>query len=200
MSERRSQTERTQATRARLLAVARDRFARDGFNAVSAEDLVRAAGLTRGALYHHFAGKDGLFLAVYEAMQREIAVRIEAAATAAPDAWEALRRGCLAFLDACTDPAVQRIVLLDAPTVLGWERWRQVDAAEGVSLLSEGLREAIAAGDLPAQPVEPLAHLLTGAMNEAGMWIARSPNPAAAHALVTAAFERLLAGLRRPVP
>ena len=190
------QAERTRATRAKLLAVARARFGRDGFAAVPAEDLVREAGMTRGALYHQFGGKDGLFLAVYEDMQREIATRIDAAAATAPDAWEALRRGCRAFLDACVDPEVQRIVLLDAPAVLGWERWRAVDNAQGVALLAEGLRDAITAGALSAQPVEPLAHLLSGAMNEAGMWIARSPDPAAAHAQAVVALDRLLDGLR----
>jgi AcrR family transcriptional regulator len=196
MAGGRTQAERTHATRARLIELGRASFARDGFGGTPAEELVRQAGLTRGALYHHFGGKEGLFLAVYQALQHEIAERIEAAANAAPDAWEALRGGCRAFLDACTDPDVQRIVLLDAPTVLGWERWRQVDAAEGVVLLLEGLREAIAAGALPDQPVEPLAHLLAGAMNEAAMWIARAPDPAAAHAAASAALDRLLNGLR----
>src|SRR5688500_13324807 len=171
MSTSKRQAERTRATRAKLLTVARVRFARDGFAGVSAEELVRAAGLTRGALYHQFGGKDGLLLAVYEDMQREIATRIDAAAATATDVWEALRLGCRAFLDACVDPEVQRIVLLDAPAVLGWERWRAVDSAQGFVLLAGGLRDAIAAGALPAQPVEPLVHLLSGAINEAGMWI-----------------------------
>lgn len=187
---------RTAATRERLVAVARPLFAERGFEAVPAEEIVERAGLTRGALYHHFGGKAGLFDAVHEALHRDVGARIERAAARARGPWAALVAGCQAFLDACTDPEVQRVVLLDAPAVLGWERWRAVDAAHGLGLLKAGLREAMAAGEIRRQPVDPLAHLLSGAMNEAGMWIARAPDPGRARREADAALRTMLGALR----
>lgn len=194
------QETRTAATRARLIGAARELFADRGFDAVPAEEIVERAGLTRGALYHHFGGKAGLFEAVHELLHREIAGRIEHAAAVEPGPWGGLVAGCLAFLDACTDPEVQRLVLLDAPVVLGWERWRAVDAAHGLGLLKQGLGEAMAAGDLPGQPVDPLAHLLSGAMNEAGMWIARAPDPEQARREAGEALVGMLARMRTRPP
>ena len=195
--ERRTQEARSLATREALVAAARPLFAGRGFDAVPAEEIVERAGLTRGALYHHFGGKPGLFDAVHETFHREIAGRIEAAAARARGPWDALVAGCRAFLDACADPDVQRVVLLDGPAVLGWERWRAVDAAHGLGLLTAGLREAVAAGELPTQPVEPLAHLLSGAMNEAGMWMARAPDPRRARREADAALRGVLEAMRR---
>lgn len=201
MEERNRHTLRTEATRARLLESARRLFTERGFGGVSAEELVRHAGLTRGALYHHFGGtgvlggKEGLFAALYEEAQREIATRIRAAAEKQPDSWSALRAGCHAFLDACVDPTVRRVVLLDAPAVLGWEHWRDVDARHGLGLLKEGLREAMAGGAIHDGPVDPIAHLLLGAMNEAAMWIARSAEPGVALRQAGESLDELLEGL-----
>ena len=190
------QAERTEATRARLIEVARRLFTERGYQAVPAEELVREAGLTRGALYHHFGGKDGLFAALYEQVQREVTARIEQAADAAPDAWSALRAGCHAFLECCVDPEVQRIVLLDAPVVLSWEAWREVDARYGLGSLKQGLREAQAAGAIAGDDLDAVAHLLLGAMNEVAMWIARAADPSAALKEAKAGLDRLLGGLR----
>lgn len=187
---------RSAATRERLIAVARPLFAERGFDAVPAEEIVERAGLTRGALYHHFGGKEGLFAAVHEALHRDIGERIERAAARARGPWEALVAGCLAFLDACADPEVQRVALLDAPAVLGWERWRAVDAAHGLGLLKAGLQDAMAAGELAERPVDALAHLLSGAMNEAGMWIARAANPKRARREADAALRGVLGAMR----
>jgi AcrR family transcriptional regulator len=191
------QVQRTEATRARLLQVARRMFAAHGYQAVPAEDLVREAGLTRGALYHHFGGKDGLFAALYEEVQREVTARIDRAADAEGDAWSALRAGCHAFLECCMDPEVQRIVLLDAPVVLSWEAWREVDMRHGLGSLKEGLRQAQESGAIDEQSPEAAAYLLLGAMNEAAMWIARAPDPAAALAQAKRVLDQLLQGLRR---
>jgi len=188
--------ERSGATRAALVAAARPLFAARGFEAVPAEEIVAVAGLTRGALYHHFGGKPGLFDAVHAELHAEVAGRIARAAEAAEDAWAALVAGCLAFLDACAEPEFQRVALLDAPAVLGWERWRAVDAAHGLGLLKQGLDETMQAGALAERPVDPLAHLLSGAMNEAGMWIARADAPARARREAGAALVALLEGLR----
>ena len=190
------QIQRTEATRARLLEVARRMFVAHGYQGVPAEDLVREAGLTRGALYHHFGGKDGLFAALYEEVQREVTARIDAAADVHTDAWEALVAGCHAFLECCVDPEVQRIVLLDAPVVLSWEAWRAVDARHGLGSLSMGLRMAHEAGAIEGDSLEALAHLLLGAMNEAALWIARAEDPTAALREARAGLDRLLRGLR----
>ncbi|MER3482009.1 MAG: TetR family transcriptional regulator [Meiothermus sp.] len=187
---------RTESTRARLLEVARGLFAERGFAGVPAEELVARAGLTRGALYHHFGGKEGLFAALYEQMQQELTEQINARAEGALDPWSALKLGCQAFLEACTDRAVQQIVLLDAPAVLSWERWREVDSQYGLGSLKDGLQAAMQAGFLKPQPLDALAHLLEGAMNEAAMWIARSPDPKTALQQAHKALDGLLEGLR----
>lgn len=195
---------RTEATRAGLLESARLLFTERGFSGVSAEEVVQHAGLTRGALYHHFGGKgsvggkEGLFDALYEEIQREIATKIREAAEGQRDSWSALRAGCHAFLNACVDPTVRRVVLLDAPAVLGWEHWREVDARHGLGLLKEGLRQAIEEGEIRDQPVDPVAHLLLGAMNESAMWIARYSDPESALRLAGKSLDDLLEGLHTP--
>jgi AcrR family transcriptional regulator len=194
------QAERSESTKARMLVVARDLFVRRGYAAVPAEDLVREAGLTRGALYHHFGGKEGLFAALYEQVQREVTDRIDAAADGAADAWSALRIGCHTFLESCLDPVVQQVVLLDAPVVLGWEAWREVDARYGLGSLKEGLHHARESGAIAGQPLDAVAHLLLGAMNEAALWIARAKDPDAALVEAKAGLDRLLGGLRDDGP
>jgi AcrR family transcriptional regulator len=143
-------------------------------------------------------GKEGLFAALYEEVQREVAAKILEAAENEGDSWSALRAGCHAFLDACTDPTVRRVVLLDAPAVLGWEHWREVDARHGLGLLKEGLQEAMEEGAIRDRPVDPVAHLLLGAMNEAAMWIARSGEPETALRQAGESLEDLLEGLHMP--
>ena len=124
---RRLKADQAEATRAALLEAATELFAQRGYAGVATEEIVRAAGLTRGALYHHFAGKLELFEAVYEQVEQGLVERIASSAmSAASGSLAALRAGARAFLDACEDPAVQRIALLDAPSVLGWERWREI--------------------------------------------------------------------------
>ena len=142
---RRTQAERTAATRAKLLGASRKLFAVNGFADVSTQEIVAAAGVTRGALYHQFADKAELFAAVYEEVEAElvtqIATRIAEAEPA--DHLAAMRTGARLFLDLCSAPDVQRIVLIDAPAVLGWERWREIDAANGLGLIEASLAAAI---------------------------------------------------------
>ena len=201
MEEHSKHALRTKATKAELLESARQLFTERGFGEVTAEELVQHASLTRGALYHHFGDKGtlgakaGLFAALYEDVQREVATRIKEAAEEQQDSWSALRAGCHAFLDACVDPTVRRVVLLDAPAVLGWEHWREVDARHGLGLLKEGLKEAIEDGAIRKRPVDPLAHSLLGAMNEAAMWIARSGEPETALQQAGESLDDLLEGL-----
>lgn len=188
--------ERSDATRSELVAVARRLFAERGYAGVGTEEIVRAAGVTRGALYHHFESKRELLAAVYEQVERELTERIATEAFAggqAPaDPVEALRRGAELFLDACLEPDVQRIVLLDAPAVLGWERWREVASRYGLGLIEATLQAAIDAGEITAQPAGPLAHVLMGALDEAAMYVARAENRVAARAEMGAALSHVL--------
>ncbi|UED85872.1 TetR/AcrR family transcriptional regulator [Streptomyces profundus] len=184
-------------TRTALLREARALFAARGYGAVGLSEVVRAAGVTKGALYHHFDGKAALFRAVLEQVQQEVAERVAQRAEERSGAWGQLTAGCAAFLDASADPEVQRVMLVDGPAVLGWNEWRALDEATSARHLSEALAEAIEAGEIPRQPVAPLASLLSGAMNETALWLAsseRSEDLADARA----ALARLLEGLRSP--
>jgi AcrR family transcriptional regulator len=188
--------EQAAATRAELLRVARELFAARGYAAVGTEEIVRAAHVTRGALYHHFADKRDLFRAVHAQLADELLATIVARTAGSADPWEALTRGVRAFLDACTDPAVIRISHLDAPAVLGWAEWREIDAEHWLGLVAAALREAMDAGLLRRQDVQPLAHMLLGAMVEASMLIANAEDPAAARGEVEGPLLALLEGLR----
>jgi AcrR family transcriptional regulator len=184
---------RSEATRRQLVTAARALFGARGYAAVGTEEIVRAAGVTRGALYHQFRDKADLFAAVAEEVEAEIAERIAAgAAGAAADPVEALRAGARLFLDACAEPAVERIILLDAPAVLGWEAWRDLAGRYGLGLVQLGLQSAMDAGAIAPQPVVPLAHVLIGALDECALYIAQSENPAEAREQCAAIFDRIL--------
>jgi AcrR family transcriptional regulator len=195
-SKRRTQTERSEATRAALVGAGRRLFAERGYEAVSAEQIVRAAGVTRGALYHHFGGKVGLLDAVYEQLEREMTERIARVVLGSEleSPMEAMREGVGAFLDECGRPEVRQIALHDAPAVLGWERWREIAAANGLGLIEASLAAAIEAGELRPLPVRPTAHMLLGALDEAAMLSARADDPAD-RAEATAVLGALLDGL-----
>jgi AcrR family transcriptional regulator len=184
------------ATRGTLLSAARSLFTEYGYAATSTNEIADRAGVTRGALYHHFAAKDDLFRAVFEQLEAETAEHVAREAIAGPDPLEQLRLGCRAFLDACLDPAVQRIVLLEGPGVLGWETWQEIEERYGYGLVATGVEAAIAAGEFEQQPVEPLAHVLFGALAQAGLVVARADDPRTARAQMEAATDRLLDGLR----
>jgi AcrR family transcriptional regulator len=195
---RRSQAERSEATRAALIEAARPLFAEHGYAGVGTEEIVRAAGVTRGALYHHFDGKKRLFEAVYERIEVELAERIASGALGAGSTapLEAMRAGAEMFLQACTEPEVQQIALLDGPSVLGWDRWREIGAEHGLGLIEATLQAAIDAGAIAPQPVRPLAHVLMGALDEAGMLVARAEDTEAARAEVSRTIDTLLAALQ----
>ena len=195
-TSRRTQGQRTAATRRALLDAGRELFAAHGFAHAGQEEIVERAGVTRGALSHHFGTKLGLFRSVVESVHSELAQRIAAAAMEGGDPMEMLRLGCLSFLDAAaTDPAVRQIVLLDGPAVLGWQAWREIDAVYGLGLVTEALDHVMEAGLAERRPVQPLAHLLLAALNEAAMLVANAPDPTTTRALVGDAVERLLANL-----
>jgi AcrR family transcriptional regulator len=171
-------------------------FASRGYAAVGTEEIVRAAGLTRGALYHQFGGKKELFEAVYAHIEHELAERIGADVAAASGPLEAMQIGMENFLDACLEQEVQRILLIEAPAVLGWERWRQIGTEAGLGLIEATLGAAIEAGELKPQPLRPLAHVVMGAMDEAAMYMARAEDPNAARVEVAGTLGALLDGLR----
>ncbi|NNH53990.1 TetR/AcrR family transcriptional regulator [Promicromonospora citrea] len=193
--DRVSRAEQREATRRALLAEGRRRFAADGYHDVVLAEVAQAVGVTKGAAYHHFESKLGLFRAVVAEVQRELGEQVAAAADAHADPWEQLRAGCHAFLAAGRDPTVRRVVLLDAPATLGWDEWRALDEEFSARHLADALTALVDAGVVADQPVEPLTHLLSGAMNEAALWLARSADP---EALVSAqrALDGLLEGLR----
>ena len=193
--QRGRQAERSEATRKALIDVARKLFAKRGYADVGTEEIVRRAGVTRGALYHHFSGKEDLLLAVAEQVEEEVTRKSAEAALAQQDPWEAQRAGWNAFLDACLDPAVQRIILLDARAVLGPKVWREIAGKYGFALVQFSLQGLIEAGLIEKQPVDPLAHLVIGALSEAAMVIAQADDTRAARAEMGDAVERLMNGL-----
>jgi AcrR family transcriptional regulator len=193
-----SKAEQADATRTALGAAARQLFTERGYAATSTTEIVERAGVTRGALYHHFAAKEDLFRAVFEQLEDEVTRHVAKEALTSADPLEQLRRGTRAYLDACIDPAVQRVVLLEGPSVLGWQTWQEIEQRYGYGLVVAGVEAAIGAGLIAAQPVEPLAHVLFGALTEAGMVVARADDPGVARADMEAAMDRLLDGLRAP--
>ena len=194
---RRTQAERTAATRAVLMHAARKLFADRGFNAVSTQAIVEAAGVTRGALYHQFDDKTALFAAVYEEVEQELVAgvgqRMVAAAPSGPV--DAMRMGARLFLELCAEPDVQRIVLIDAPAVLGWERWREVGVKYGLGVIEAMLAQAITEKAIPEQPVRPTAHVLLGALDEAALYISRADDPGQARRQMLAVCDRIISGI-----
>jgi AcrR family transcriptional regulator len=178
------------------MEAARDLFTEHGYGGVGTEEIVARAGVTRGALYHHFRDKQDLFRAVHVEMERELMEAIGERMGQQTDPFELLVTGLRAFLDACTEPAVIRINLLDAPSVLGWAEWREIDERFGLGLITAGLENAMAAGVIRRQEIRPLAHLLLASLVEAAMLIANTADPEAAREEMEAPLLELLEGLR----
>ncbi len=194
---RRTQAQRTAATRARLLEAGRQLFATQGYAAVSTQAIVDAAGVTRGALYHQFDDKAGLFAEVYEEVERDLVTDITARIMAAEpgDQVAAMREGARLFLEACSAPLVQRIALIDAPAVLGWARWREVGMKYGLGVIEAMLAQAMADGVIPAQPLRPTAHVLLGALDEAALYVARADDSGEALEQMYEVCDRVISGI-----
>lgn len=191
----RTKAERSAVTKEALLAAARELFTERGYADVGVAELAQRAGVTTGAVYHHFGSKRGLFRALLEAVHEEVAESIAAAADGLSP-WDQLVAGCEAFLRASTAPDVQRIMLVDGPAVLGWSAWRELDARTSMRQLEDVLALLVREGELADQPLEPLVHLLSGAMNEAALSLARSADRERGLAETTAALNRMLEALR----
>jgi AcrR family transcriptional regulator len=189
--------EQAEGTRSALIEAARPLFADRGYADVATEEIVAAARVTRGALYYHFEDKRDLFRAVYAEVDRELIEGVAQVALAVEDPWERLIAGFDAFLDACIDPALQRIVFLDAPSVLGWREWHEAaEEASALGVVEFALQSAADAGAVKLSNAGVFAHLILGALNEAGMFIAHSEDQKQARDDVAVAMRELLEGMR----
>jgi AcrR family transcriptional regulator len=188
----RTQRERSEATIAELVRAARRSFVAKGYAGTTLDEVAGAAGVTKGAVYHHFSGKRDLFRAVYEQEQQSLAEVSLAAYRRKRDPRQGFYEGCRAFFEASLDPGVQRITLIDAPAALGWDGMREVEDRYSMALIVNGLRLAIADGLIAKRPVEPLAHLIFGATCEGVMLVARSEDQRAMTRQVLAELKRLI--------
>ena len=193
---KRLRVRQAEATRELLIEAARELFTHQGYAATSIDDIIGRAGVARGALYHHFAGKEALFKAVYDAVEGEVIARVVATAQDGPTPWEGVVAGLRAFLDACLEPSFRRIVILDSVSVL------QARAAEGgieqveMSMLVAVLTPLTTTGELAGVPVRPLAYVALGGLYGAALYIARSSEPTTARAEADVVLDRIVSGLR----
>jgi AcrR family transcriptional regulator len=184
------------ATREALIDAALELFTERGYAGVGTEEIVARAKVTRGALYHHFTDKRDLFRAVFERVEGDLVERIGASMGGADDPWDLMLTGMRSFLDACEEPAVKQISLTDAPAVLGWKEWREIDNRHGLGLTRAALQGAVDAGAIRPIAVEPMAHLLVAALSEAAFVIAHAEKPRKARTEVEKALTQLVEGLR----
>lgn len=196
MSVNTPRADRGERTRRTLLGHARRLFATQGYAETSTREIVESAGLTKGALYHHFEDKLALYRAVVEEMARELVERAEGSAADCRDPWARLEAMCEAYLDASLNSDFARILVLEAPAVLGWKAWCRIGERHEIRVFAACLREAAAAGQIPPDSVEGTAQVLLGALNTAARLIATAPEPAAARTQADRTVKRLLTGLR----
>jgi AcrR family transcriptional regulator len=185
-----------EATRQLLIAEARSLFAERGYAETSIEEIIQRAGVARGALYHHFSGKDALFRAVYEAVQDDMAARVVTAAGSATDPWGGARAGLAAFLEACLEPAFRRIAIIDSVAVLHQDVWAAPIERIELPTLRAVLRPLVDKDILPGITVEALVHVALGGLYGAALYIARSPDPEAARADAAAVVDTIIRGLQ----
>jgi AcrR family transcriptional regulator len=196
VSVKRLRDRQAAATHEHLVAVARQRFTEQGYAATSIEDIVQRAGVAKGALYHHFSGKDALFRTVYDAVLADVVSAVMAAASAEQEPWASVRAGLSAFLDACLDPAFRRIVILESVSVLHPDV-REAEIGQVELPMLRTVLTPLAGGDaLPGIAVDPLAHVALGGLYGAALFIARSPDPGAARRDVDVVLDTLIEGLR----
>jgi len=192
--KRRTQEERSAATRDALISAARKLWGLRGYAEVGTPEIATAAGVTRGAMYHQFADKAALFSEVVEAVEQDVMARMATvvAGSGATTPADAIRAAVDAWLEVSGDPEVRQLVLLDAPSVLGWAAFRDVAQRYSLGMTEQLLTEAIRAGQLPRQPVRPLAHVLIGALDEAAMAIATADDPKRARRETEEVLHRLI--------
>jgi AcrR family transcriptional regulator len=166
--------EQGQATRAALIDVATELFATNGYEATAIPTVLDAAGVSRGALYHHFESKEALFEAVLQSVEAEATLKVTRAARGATDPLDGLRRGCAAYLAMCRDPVVRRISLIDAPAVVGWERWREIDEQHSFGLIKAAIAAIAADGRVKPELIDVMAHMVLAALLEVALLVARA--------------------------
>jgi len=186
------------ATRGQLIEVATRLFAEHGYEGTSIEAVLSAAGVSRGALYHHFAGKEALFEAVVSAVSEQVTVELTETVQGCADPLDAMRTAAVAWIDLAADPVIQRVVLVDAPSVLGWDRWRAMDDGRTLGAMRAMLQAISDSGRLPAELVGPFSHMILAALDEIVMVIARAPDSTAAVAEGRMAVQALLDRLLHP--
>ena len=191
-----ARAETAQATRDALVQAGLELFSERGYSEVGTEEIVKRAKVTRGALYHHFADKTDLFRAVHERVEVDLVERIAKRMDGVSDPWEVMTTGVGAFLDACDEPAVKQVALVDAPAVLGWREWREIDERYGLGLMKAALGGAMDSGVLKPAPLDALSHLMLGALSEAAFVIANASDQARARAEAEEALLEILQGLR----
>jgi AcrR family transcriptional regulator len=183
---------RGEATRAQLIAIATRLFAEHGYEGTSIEAVLREAGVSRGSLYHHFAGKEALYEAVVEDVETKVGMQTLAAAGDATGPVDALRKGFIEWVRLASDPVVQRILLIDAPSVLGWQEWRAMEERHALGLIRSVLQEIADQGDLRPELVGTLAHVLLASVNEVALLVARADDQEAAMKNGADAIDELL--------
>jgi len=186
-----------EATRRQLVEVAARLFAAQGYEDTSTEQVLRESGVSRGSLYHHFDSKDRLFEAVVEHVEEGVVAHLMTAAERHRDPVRILRAGCAEWISLVEDPTVRQIILTDAPAVLGWRRWREIDEQYGFGLLKVGVQAVADAGRLALDDVDVVAHVLLGALNEAAMLIAHPETPEPVRRQATKAVDRVIDGFLR---
>jgi AcrR family transcriptional regulator len=191
------QAERREASREAITAAAQRLFAEHGFAAVTVDQIAHAAGLAKGAVYHHFPSKEAVFEAVFERTSAALQQEVRAVVAASSDRLKALAAGARAYFEACARAPFNRIILKDGPAVLGWDRWREIDERYFLAMLPRTLEAAMGEGTIPRQAPAPLARLLIGAMTEAAVACASSDDPQRTGLEHARALESLLEGLRR---
>jgi AcrR family transcriptional regulator len=196
-SKRRTQEERSAATRDALITAARRLWGQRGYAEVGTPEIATAAGVTRGAMYHQFADKAALFSEVVEVVEQDVMARMATLVATSGGATpaDAIRAAVDAWLEVSADPEVRQLILLDAPSVLGWAGFRDVAQRYSLGMTEQLLTEAIKAGQLARQPVRPLAHVLIGALDEAAMAIATSEDPKRARRETRQVLQRLIDGM-----
>lgn len=195
---RRTQAERSQATRAALLDAGRRLFSTKGYSHAGREEIVAAAGVTRGALQHHFGDKQSLFVAVYETIEQEVVARVATAAMdGGDDPVEQLRAGCHAYLDAVLDPAVQRVCAIDGPAVLPEEVRQEITDRYALGLVREAVGAAVSTGSIDQAPVEPLTRMLLAGVMAAAQYVATASDPISARVEAGETVDLLLDRLKR---
>lgn len=189
--------EETAETIQKLIEIARAHFTEFGYANAALESIVQDANLTRGAVYHHFRNKKALFAFVLEEVQKEVAEKVEEAASKSDDLWQQLYLGCYAFIMAAIEAKNKRIMLLDGPAILGWEAWREMDSNHSMRLLRGQLEIMQDQGCIRSISLDAMTHFISGGLNELALWLANEASESYALKEITSLLHILLDGFKQ---